>query len=692
MLLLALSAVAAACGPYFEHPRLSWVGRSMLDAPASRFDEDLRILARLTPPPPGVQARRKTTAQGDAEDLRAALPDADEALIAAWLSDARGDLDLSPYPAEFSSYILGARALYAGDTERAAQTWEALLALPEDQRRHRSTWAAFMLPATRTDTDAALADYQRVRDLVAAGYPDTLGLAAASLRHSATLLAGEERWGEAIAACVRYRAAGGQAYCTGLKGWVEQALVAPDLTGLLAEPLAAEVVGIYLTTGDVPGDKRWLAAAEEAVASVPAADRLAWASYQRGDFEGAQRWIDRSDPEAPMAWWMTAKLALRRGERDEAIAALQHTVALLPAPGDTLFTDFPQHIGCAHSSAPSKAARIELGIALVAADRYEEALTAFLSAGDWLDGAWVAERLLTTDALIAYVEHWFPDQRSFWWPPHNPVENLLDGEDLPLTQVPASIRHLLARRLAREGRWAEALDYYPEYDEERQADEILTNLTIGHDPTVDATTRGEALWAAAWSWKMNGWDLVATELEPDFRVLGGWYEGSDTTGYILNPSTDWFSEEDLLAHRNLAPSPAQLDRLAASGPSRRYHFVWTAQELAWEAVNLLPGDHADFLQAGCIAGTWTRIRDPQSADRFWKLMYERARRTPEGAALFAQRGWFTGLNDEGRCDLPAPVTESRGCSALPSDLPPTGLLSLPVLLGWRARRRRSPSR
>lgn len=691
MLLLALSTSASACGPYFDHPRLSWVGRYMLDAPTSTFSADLRHLTRHIEPPPGVRARLKTTAQGEAEDLTAAMPGADEATLTAWLASARDDLDLDPYPAEFQHYIRGVRALHAEDAAAAAEHWEAVLALPASERSYRATWAAFMLPATRADdADAMLADYQRVIDLTAEGAVDTLGLAAASLRHRADLLAGQERWPEAIAACAQYRAAGGQKFCTGLRHWAAAAIAADDLTALLEDPLAAEVIGLHLTTGRAAGADRWLSAAESAAATVPGADRLAWASYQLGDFEAAQRWIDRSEEDDAMAWWMSAKLALRRGALDEAITALEHTVSLLPAPGDELFADFPRQITCGHGGdTPAKSARIELGITLVAADRYEEALTAFLSAGDWLDAAWVAERLLTTEALQQYVDHWFPDDRRNWWPPNHAVVNLLDGEDLPLAQVPASMRHLLARRLAREGRWHDAVPYYSDWDGQHQARQMIKHLAAGQDATLSDTERGEALWEAASTLKYRGWQLVSTEMEPDFRVLEGWYEMPSTTHSRLSPDTDAPAEEELQAHRALAPSPEQLARLSDSGPDQRYHFVWTAQDLAWEAVQRLPGDHPDFLQAGCTAGTWTRWRDPQAADRFWKLMYDKARHTPEGAALFSQWGWFRTLNEDGRCDLPepAPVEESAGCSAAP-----VSAFSLLALLAAAGRRRRVPSR
>ena len=677
--ILALLSPALACGPYFDHPRLSWVGRNMLDAPTSHFDADVRVLARTIEPPPGVHARLKSTATGDLEDIRAAMPEADVGVITDWKT-AREDLDLTPYPDEFASYIRGVRAMQIGEMDEAAAQWRAVLDLPEDERQWRATWAAYMLPVTTADPNEQIAGYQQVLDLVAQGTPDPLGLAAASLRHRSGLHAGQEQWAASIRDCLMYRAAQGRKFCNGLADRAGSALASDDLTPLIEDPLVAELIGIYLTTGRADHADRWLEAVETAKTAVPGADRLAWASYQLGDFEAAARWAKRAEPDAPMGWWMTAKLALRAGDIDAAVTALEHTVALLPAPGDELFTDFPRETTCSHSNGPGQSARVELGIALVAADRPEDALTAFLSAGDWLDGAWVAERLMTTDALQSYVDHWFPTERRHQWPPHMAVVNLLDGEDLPTTQVPASMRHLLARRLAREERWREAVAYYPESTWQRQARDVANNLIIGHDTQQSDATRGAALWAAAWSWKMNGWALVATEMEPDFRVLEGWYESIDTTDLRLNPQTEYHSEEELLAHRTLAPTPAERDHLASSGPDQRYHFVWTAQETAWEAVQLLPGDHPDILEAGCIAGNWTRWRDPAAADRFWKLMYEKARHTPRGAVLFARQSWFGLLDDDGRCNLPEPTETS--CATAP---PGPFLLLLLPLVCWRRR-------
>ena len=85
--------------------------------------------------------------------------------------------DAGPPPADVGTRE---RALYeAGD-------YAGVLALPAAQRRHRSTWAAYMLGRTHGWPEAA-ASYRQVRALVDAGFADDAGLAASSLGQEARL-------------------------------------------------------------------------------------------------------------------------------------------------------------------------------------------------------------------------------------------------------------------------------------------------------------------------------------------------------------------------------------------------------------------------------------------------------------------------------------------------------------------------
>jgi hypothetical protein len=89
-------------------------------------------------------------------------------------------------PPEFAAYLEGALAYRRGDLAAARARWRELLAMPEEARRQRSTWAAFMLGRTALrqkprDLAAAVSWFQRTRELAVQGFADSLGLAVLSL-------------------------------------------------------------------------------------------------------------------------------------------------------------------------------------------------------------------------------------------------------------------------------------------------------------------------------------------------------------------------------------------------------------------------------------------------------------------------------------------------------------------------------
>jgi hypothetical protein len=138
--------------------------------------------------------------------------------------------------------------------------------------------------------------------------------------------------------------------------------------------------------------------------------------------------------------------------------------------------------------------------------------------------------------------------------------------------------------------------------------------------------------------------------------------------------------------RLLAPTPQEQARIAAHAPlvNRRYHFVYTAQDLALEAVQLLPADHRSLPEALCIGAGWTRTRDPDRADAFWKLLYHKAPRTKRVQAML-DRGWWPPLQQNGQCAWPDPVeapTPPPACSASPIQRSGWLLLLLWAPIAW----------
>src|SRR5262249_3500356 len=107
-------------------------------------------------------------------------------------------------PDEFTDYLRGALAWHRGRLDDARAAWEALLARPVSARRRRTTWATFMLGRLAADRDpaAAIDAFPPVRTLVVDGFPDSAGLAAASLGREARM---ELERGDIVRALHLYR-------------------------------------------------------------------------------------------------------------------------------------------------------------------------------------------------------------------------------------------------------------------------------------------------------------------------------------------------------------------------------------------------------------------------------------------------------------------------------------------------------
>src|SRR5439155_26820814 len=89
------------------------------------------------------------------------------------------------FDSEFADYHRGAFAYRRGQEhwDGALQAWENLLKRPEQDRHHRTVWAAFMLgkiALKAKDYPTAVNWFQRTRELAKAGFADSLGMATDS--------------------------------------------------------------------------------------------------------------------------------------------------------------------------------------------------------------------------------------------------------------------------------------------------------------------------------------------------------------------------------------------------------------------------------------------------------------------------------------------------------------------------------
>ena len=207
------------------------------------------------------------------------------------------------------------------------------------------------------------------------------------------------------------------------------------------------------------------------MAQVIGADRLAWAAYQSGNMAVAQRWLDKAPPDAPMGLWLKAKLPLRAGKVDAAAEVLARASRSFPGNerwwGVSGVYEARQYEDTALS--PRDRAAAELGALQLARGQYVDALDHLLKSGWWLDAAYIAERVLTETEVIAYVDRNCPEGTH------------------------PELRHLLARRLTRNGRWKDARPYFPEKLRPR-LDTYITAIREGHNPRHSDAERAGYFW------------------------------------------------------------------------------------------------------------------------------------------------------------------------------------------------------
>ncbi|MES1241572.1 MAG: hypothetical protein ABUT39_08125 [Acidobacteriota bacterium] len=524
-------------------------------------------------------------------------------------------------PPELTDYYEGALAYHDLRLDTAVQAWERLLRRPDEERRHRSTWAAFMIGKVRLrDRPAeAVTWFRRTRLLAGQGFADRLGLAAASLGWEAWAETAQGHWDRALVLYDEQARAGDPTAFPSLKLTCGRILAAgPGALDLVARsPEARPILTAWMishNTGD--SGAAWQKALKDAgVREADGADRLAWAAYLAGDFDGAAAWLEQASDASPVAKWVRARLLLRDGKLTEARKLLDEAAAGLPKLDMTL----EDASGVVWETgeimlAPPRASGEEAAVQLAQGD-FAGALDRFLRAGYWLDAAWLAERVLGTDELKAYVDaQWPGDLAAQYTPPTGPDEwePLVVGgyvEPEP-KRLAYDLRHLLGRRLAREGHPDQAAAYMPGGIRPRM-EELSARLAAGRERSRPAADRSRDLFQAACLLRHQGLELTATEAEPDFAVVDGEYDLTH----------EWYGldhGDGRTDNKVFRPTPGERARLERNRlPSKRFHYRYRAADLAWEAAQILPG--GDEKAAMLVtAGSWIKNRDPKAAYRFYK--------------------------------------------------------------------------
>jgi hypothetical protein len=635
------------------------------------FDEsDTNQIVPIILPPPPISG----TNQFDPTNLPP--PVSDTSQVVQTNPPTFPDIFVMPgLPAEFAGYFAGAVAWRKGDTATARAAWERLLQLPASERKYKSTWAAYMLGMvciadtnnpTLAAEDRAIGYFRQVRDLAQNRFADSAGLAAASIGREAQIQLRRKNYEQAIELYLEQFAAGDAGAVNSLRFAAAHALDATNSTPaqlkmLALNPRTRHVITAYLISRNPYTDPReaetdpqakqffdrttaWLEAVESAnVKDVESAGQLALAAYQAGQMEIAQRWVNRARSE-PVAQWLQAKLFLRAGQIDEAAKALAKLSREFPQqpPGTNASASFAQSLYVTiqpvwnYSIPIGRQAFGELGVLHLARREYTEALDALLRSGYWMDAAYVAERVLATDELKSYVDRTWPALSA-----NESETEIITNDYYPYEPFKPreEIRWLLARRIAREIGGDLARRYFPTNYAEAYG-QLLSNLSNGRDTNQPAEMRAKNLFAAAVMTRTNGMELFGTEMEPDWAIYGGDYDLSP--GFWKDRVTNSADTKINLA------SDDEIGRALRHGvePEKRFHFRYQAADLAWEAAALMPDNSDETARVLWTAGTWLKDQDPQAADKFYKALVRRCRKTAIGDLADKMR-WFPELDESG---------------------------------------------
>jgi len=667
-----------------EKPKTQW--ERMLDADRADLDEALKahgvddasrnnltskfleLRALMAPPQPeGVPSRPKPDLGDSAES-------------------PQPEIDVSPYtemltaiPQEFALYVKGAVKFHAGDPASASEAWNAILALPEDQRKYRSTWAAFMLGrvAMRVDLVQAEEHFEHVRELAQNGYRDSLHLASDSMGYVAMFELAAGNYAPAMKLYAEMLAKGpreGQYIGYDSLRTVCSRACGPTIdTSIAADPLCRQIMSAWVMSH--PGAPELSAIWNKALADagvtgvIPDAGNLAWAAYSAGDIPTAQKWIDAAAPDSLYAKWVRSKLLMRDGKIDEAVAILRELAKAFPVSESSFAYDNDYQM---QQTSALDAVRADLSVLLLGRGDYINAFDLLVRSQYWTDAAYIAERVLTVDELAEYLAQHAEDkelekQKQEQW-------LFSDGERITRYDV---IRYVLARRCMRIGKYDEALANFPpklKPDAEKLVAELKASAspramgwsewastTIGDwwngktTPFIDRT-RAEHCFAAAQLVREKGIGLMGTELEPDWYVYRGRIERDGATHHRAfdeekTPALDRLRRADdgqaILAQANPAfkqviqASGDEKNRVWDSAPPHniRYTTRFIAADLMWQCAAQLPKNDALSLRALYWGGTYLKLRDPKAADKFYKAMVMRNWSMP-----FAQKAnklrWF----------------------------------------------------
>jgi len=504
------------------------------------------------------------------------------------------------YPAlrEFDLYGQGVAQMVAAP-KKTPQAWKELLALPPPQRRYRTAWALYMLGNLDIGVilPSAAGYYKQLREYVAAGGLDSLGLAYASY-NSEYVYSFNQRDDyplEWLQALLQRVALGGDVHvsevaCEYLRAFFQKTY--PKLQSrkkeLLKDPAAREIVLLFVAAYN--GNKfpeKEISLLQDA--KLLCADHLAWLAYRAGKYEDSLLFLAMVPDDSPVKLWLQAKFARRRGDYAGSAGMLRRWVSIFEKAKEEGNLVFPTNYYA--NGGRLKFASVvngELGYTLVHEKDFSEALYTFMKADSWNDGACVAEQLMPLNELVDFCNNHCKDDK--------------------LDTFSGKLRYLLARRLLRNYRLDDALKWFPA-EKRKMAEDYVSLFRAGNDARKSRHDRAVALYNLGKMARVHGLVLLGTELAPDYAISDGDFEGCG-----LND--EWYksflSVEEYYERNSLA-------RVVDRFPQRRWHYRDDAVGF-WARAALLTDDENLRVAALYLAFRSLRNARPEDADHYYKML------------------------------------------------------------------------
>ncbi len=674
---------ALACGPDFPLELLENRSQTLLGMPAGSFEFEATKLiakpaAKLTPELDLNSVWSETDEELPVSELqyRAETRDYTPSQIAAWkrarsAASAAEARDLAgELPAAHQHYIAGAAAFRAGDMAAAKSEFEAILALG-DAGASRSVWAEFMLGRTALaagEGNASITDhFEKARALAAAGADDPLGLAVASLgaqaqldwqpifagentdvaqplAHAVELYAQQAAYGSAsgnasLLIVARWLNAHPDALQTGLKDAVVRKLMTSYAFSRGFEAMDdAQSESFSDGTGykdpDLMGgmDNAKIAPKllDAILASAPdgkldGGDRLAAALYRAGRFDDAAKFAASSD--LPLASWVSAKLALRAG--DQKTAAAQYAKVIKGYAADENWIPGGNEY---QSLGAQCRVQGEAGTLALSQGDFAEAMQQFFNAGDDYenDMSYIAERLLSTDELVKFVDaHTKPQTlQKVEASEYAPLSYAIPFDEQTGIRAKGyqqhTLRAVLARRLMREGQLERALPYFNNPLDLQSAKDYVAAMQRAN--SAEGIKKAQALFEAATIARTSGMEILGTQLTPDFAVYGGGFGDYEPTPEELKESQDLFVKPTAL----ISAEETKRALLSAPKPNMRFHYRYQAVALAEQASDLLPARSQAFAATLCTATSWIIFRDQAAGEKIYRRYLNQGAYVPWG--------------------------------------------------------------